>query len=227
MLSRLIRKGQVSPRRARVTRSLELIFYRGEAKTAMLRRVFGLESVDAMWVGLYFHGSPHEVLSVDRELLDVLTPPYSSISFALPTSDPGEHRDAMSSLDLAGIRYNETISAESALAGTQSPSGKVFKLSGATLNREIYRLVFEVMYDTPTLVSHRFIFTISPPLLNLEVNSSDSGNVTANAHGNILVSTYYWRGLQLVSRELREESVERLAGKVAEGHNASLLVRNR
>ncbi len=194
---------------------------------AVLRRVFGLESVDALWAGLYFQGTAQEVLSVNREFLEALTPPYASISFTLPTNDLGEHRDAMGSLSLAGIRYDESIGPESALAGTQSPSGKIFKLSGSTLNREIYRLVFEVMYDTPTLVSHRFTFTISPPLLNPEADSSGAGNVPMNLRGSILVSTYYWSGLQLVSRELSEESLERLAGKVAEGCNASVLVRNR
>lgn len=193
----------------------------------MLRRGFGLEGVNALWAGLYFHGSAREVLSVDREFLEAFTPPYASISFTLPTNDPGEHRDAMGSLDLAGIRYDESIGAESALVGTQSLSGKVFKLSGATLNQDIYRLVFEVIYGTPTLVSHRFIFTISPPRLNPEADSPSNGNVVATSRSGILASTYYWRGLQLVSRELTEESVERFAGKVAEGRNVSLIVRNR
>ncbi len=190
----------------------------------MLYRIFGSESGDALWAGLYFQGPAHEVLSVNKELLEALTPAYAIISFTLPTSEPGEHQNAMNSLNLAGIRYDESIGPESALVGTQSPSGRVFKLGGATLNAEIYRLVFEEMYDTPTLVSHRFIFTISPPLLNPELDSQRS---PMNSHGRILVSTYYWRGLQVVSRELAEESLERLAGRVAERRNASLQVRNR
>lgn len=222
-----MKKGQVSPRKGQVSRRLELIFYRGEAKTTVLRRVFGFDGVNGLWAGIYFQGTAQEVLSVNREVLEALTPPYAGISFTFPTNDPGEHRDAMGSLNLAGIRYDESIGPESALAGTQSLSGKVFKLSGSTLNREIYRLVFEVMYDTPTLVSHRFTFTISPPSLNPEVESSVLEDASLNSQGKIFVSTYYWRGLQLVSRDLTEESVERLAGRLAEGRNASLLVRNR
>ena len=222
-----MKRSQAAPRRGHTSRWLELIFYRGEAKTAMLHRGFGLDNADALWAGLYFHGTLEEVLTLNREFLEALTPPYASISFTLPTSDPGEHRDAMGSLDLAGIRYDESVGAESALAGTQSLSGKVFKLSGATLNREIYRLVFEVIYDTPTLVSHRFIFNISPPPFDLEANSSRDGSISMNSRSSILVYTYYWRGLQLVSRELNEESVERLAGKLAEERKASLIVRNR
>jgi hypothetical protein len=193
----------------------------------MLRGVFGLDGVEALWAGLYFQGNASEVLSINRELLEALTPPYSSISFTLSTNEPGEHRDAMGSLAQAGIRYDESVDSESALAGTQSLSGKVFKLSGSTLNAEIYRLAFEVMYGTPTLVSHRFIFTISPPRLNPELDSLNQGSLPVSSEGNILVSTYYWRGLQVISRGLSEESLERLAGRVAVGRNASLLVRNR
>ncbi len=227
MFSRLMKRGQPSVERVRSRGRLELVFYRGDAKTATLGRVFGLQSVDALWAGIYLNGSSQETLSLDREVLEALTPPYASISFTLPTNDPGEHRDAMAALDLEGIRYDESIGSESALEGTQSPSEKVFWLSGATLNQDIYRLVFEVMYDPPTLVSHRFVFTISPSAVNPEVNSHSQRTDPSNSHWKILVSTYYWKGLQLISRELREESVEQLAQRIAAEHKTSLVVRNR
>ncbi len=227
MFSRLMKRGQPSVERVRSRGRLELIFYRGDAKTATLRGVFGLENIDTLWAGIYLNGSSEETLSLDREVLEALTPPYASISFTLPTNDPGEHRDAMASLDLAGIRYDESIGSEPALEGTQSLSGKIFWLSGATLNQDIYRLVFEVMYDPPTLLSHRFVFTISPPAVDPEVNSHSQRSVPTSSLGRILVSTYYWKGLQLVSRELTEESVEQLAQRIAAEHKTSLVVRNR
>ena len=193
----------------------------------MLRGVFGSESINGLWAGVYLNGGSEETLSLDREVLEALTPAYASISFTLPTNDPGEHRDAMTSLDLAGIRYEESIGSESALESNQSPSGKVFWLSGATLDQDIYRLVFEEMYDPPTLLSHRFAFTISPQAVNPEMNPNGQRSVATNSAGKILVSTYYWKGLQLVSRELSEESVERLAQKIAAERKTSLVVRNR
>ena len=222
-----MKRGQPTVERAKSRGRLELIFYRGDARTATLRGVFGLEGIDGLWAGIYLNGSSQETLSLDREVLEALTPPYSGISFTLSTNDPGEHRGAMASLYLAGIQYDESMSSESALEGTQSPSGKIFWLSGATLNQDIYRLVFEVMYDPPTIISHRFVFTISPPAINPEVNSHDTQVVPSNSHGRILVSTYYWKGLQVVSRALTEESIEKLAQRIAAEHKTSLVVRNR
>lgn len=222
-----MKRGQTSARQERRRERLELIFYRGAAKTEMLRGVFGSESMDALWAGLYLQGTPQEALSMNREVLEDLTPPYASISFTLPTNDLSEHQDAKNSLDAAGIRYDESTGSGSAITGTYSPSAKVYWLSGDTLNRDIFRLIFEVMYGSPTLVSHRFIFTISPPLVNPEADLPIQRNTQSTLHWKCMVSTYYWKGLQLVSRGLAEESIELLVREIAVKRGVSFIVRNR
>ncbi len=226
MLSRLLRS-RSTPVVARSRRRLELVFYRGEAKSAALRRVFGLESADAVWAGLYLTGSPRETIGMIRETLEALTPAYAGISFTLPTNDLGEHLHAKASLDAAGIRYDESVKTEPLETNGRGLSRKVHWLTGSTLNRDIYRLVFESMYDPPTLLSHRFVFTVSPPLINPDGDLQKLGESVTGQRGSFIVSTYYWRGLQLVSKELTEESIEQLAESIAARCSAAFEVRNR
>lgn len=164
---------------------------------------------------------------MDREILEALTPPYTSISFALPTNDYVEHRVAKAALDAAGIRYEEPGNAKPGVRGGKNLSRECCWLCGSTLNRDIYRLVFEVMYGFPTLISHRFIFTISTPMIDPGLDSEMREGFSTSSRGSCIVSTYYWRGLQLVSRGLAEEAVELLARSVALRFNVSFEVRNR